>query len=219
MVWVNSKMTLHPNFDQFGNWENGTQVESDIEDLEEISTDWENEQILNQRSQSPEHIELFLEETKVLEHGNENICFVCAKTFKHQIRLDRHIFYEHEVSPESPHGCEICSKYFFDENDLSKHKGDIHSGKKICDQCGETFEILSLFKKHCNEKHSVNPKTCNICDYEASKTDRGCKSLQYHILQKHPDPTRLTCHICYHQCKSLTEVFVHYQVRVLYLLF
>ena len=153
-----------------------------------------------------------------------NICHVCAKSFKGQKRLDRHIFYDHENSPKSNHKCENCMVYFFTEVDLILHSKNTHSGEKMCDQCGKTFEMPSLLKKHYLAEHSETAKIhkkCEICGYEG-KTKSGpssnLKSLHAHMLQKHPDTSRLGCQICNHQSTTLSDTYVHFKVRILILL-
>ena len=155
---------------------------------------------------------------------DDNICHVCAKSFKGQKRLDRHIFYDHENSPKSNHKCENCMAYFFTEVDLNLHSKNIHGGEKMCDQCGKTFEMPSLLKKHYLAEHSETAKLhkkCEICGYEG-KTKSGpssnLKSLHVHMLQKHPDTSRLRCQICDHQSTTLSDIYVHFKVRILILL-
>ena len=90
---------------------------------------------------------------------------------------------------------------------------DIHGGEKMCDQCGETFDMSSLLKQHYKNVHSVTTinRTCKICGYECKSTGI---SFQAHMLQKHPDPARLTCQICNHLSTSLRDTYVHFQVRI-----
>ena len=155
---------------------------------------------------------------------DENICHVCAKSYKVQTLLDKHVFYDHDSSPESDHKCETCIEYFFNETDLVSHIKNIHGGEKMCDQCGKTFEMPSLLKKHYQVVHSENSKIhkkCEICGYESSKAKSGpsnnLKSLHAHMLQKHPDTSRLRCQICDHQSTSLSDTYVHFKVRTLIL--
>ena len=131
---------------------------------------------------------------------------------KGQTRIDRHIFYDHDNSPKSDHQCETCTAYFFNQADLMSHNKDIHGGEKMCDQCGETFDMPSLLKNHYLNVHSAAKirKTCDICGYVVQQS----KSLHSHMLQKHPEQTRLTCQICSHLSTSLRNTFVHFQVRI-----
>ena len=89
---------------------------------------------------------------------------------------------------------------------------DIHGGEKMCDQCGETFDMPTLLKKHYKNVHSVSTinRTCKTCGYECKTTGI---SFQAHMLQKHPDPSRLSCQICNHLSTSLRDKYVHFQVR------
>ena len=57
---------------------------------------------------------------------DDNICHVCAKSYKFQTLLDKHVFYDHDSSPESAHKCETCIEYFFNETDLLSHVKNIH---------------------------------------------------------------------------------------------
>ena len=86
----------------------------------------------------------------------------------------------------------------------------------MCDQCGETFDMPSLLKQHYKNVHSVTTinRTCKTCGYEGKTTGSSSKSLHAHMLQKHPDPIRLTCQICNHLSTSLRDTFVHFQVRI-----
>ena len=93
---------------------------------------------------------------------------------------------------------------------------DIHGGEKMCDQCGETFDMPSLLKQHYKNVHSVFTinRTCKTCGYEGKTTGSSSKSLHAHMLQKHPDPARLTCQICNHLSTSLRDTYVHFKVRI-----
>ena len=85
----------------------------------------------------------------------------------------------------------------------------------MCDQCGETFDMPSLLKQHYKNVHSVFTinRTCKTCGYEGKTTGSSSKSLHAHMLQKHPDPARLTCQICNHLSTSLRDTYFHFQVR------
>ena len=146
---------------------------------------------------------------------DDNICHVCAMSFNTQCRLEKHVFYEHENSPQSNHVCEICISYFFNEVDLIQHNENIHDGEKICDQCGETFENPFLLKKHFKVVHSEKTTSvgpiCKICKYQAKDDLFGYKGLPAHMLKKHPDPKRLVCYICNHSTTSLNDIYDHFQ--------
>ena len=144
------------------------------------------------------------------------VCHICAKSLKGQTRIDRHIFYDHDNSPKSDHKCETCTAYFFNQTDLMLHNKEIHGGEKMCDQCGETFDMPSLLKQHYKNVHSVFTinRTCKTCGYEGKTTGSSSKSLHAHMLQKHPDPERLTCQICNHLSTSLRDTYFHFQVRI-----
>ena len=144
---------------------------------------------------------------------DENICHVCAKSYKVQTLLDKHVFYDHDSSPESDHKCETCIAYFFNETDLLSHIKNIHGGEKMCDQCGKTFEMPSVLKKHYNDVHYIR-KICEICGYEGKTTGSKSKSIRAHMLEKHPDQSRLGCQICNHQSATLRDAYVHFQVMI-----
>ena len=146
---------------------------------------------------------------------DDNICHVCAKSYRFQTLLDKHVFYDHDSSPESDHKCETCIEYFFNETDLLSHNKNIHGGEKMCDQCGETFEMPSLLKKHYKDVHSIKiRKICELCGYECKTTGSSSKSVRAHMLQKHPDQSRLGCQICNHQSTTLSDTYVHFQVMI-----
>ena len=117
--------------------------------------------------------------------------------------------------------CEICNKYQFDEVDLKIHKEDFHGGEKICEQCGENFENPNLLKKHLREKHDpkIEKRSCKICGYlptnnggrVSATRGAGPKAMQYHMLQKHPDPSRLLCRICDKLQGNLNGLYLHFR--------
>ena len=92
------------------------------------------------------------------------------------------------------------------------HKEDFHGGEKICELCGENFENPNLLKKHFKEKHNSNilKNACKICGYVPTKNP-GPKGTQYHMLQKHPDPSRLLCQICGKRHENLTGMYLHFR--------
>ena len=138
------------------------------------------------------------------------ICHICAKLYR-QFELEKHVFYDHGEHSNTDYQCEICREYLFDETDLLAHKEDVHGGERICEHCGEKFDMPSLLKKHCQEKHPAIPKIqyiCKICNHENS---RGPKDLQYHMIQKHPDPARLLCQICDCLYENLNELYLHFR--------
>ena len=58
---------------------------------------------------------------------------------------------------------------------------------------------------------------CKLCDFEAKSNgvrSKGTMNLKKHMLQIHPDESRLTCQICNHQTTSLRDIYVHFKVSL-----
>lgn len=87
--------------------------------------------------------------------------------------------------------CELCSKQFRDESELSSHAKNHSCEKYKCDICDKRFSILSNFNVHKRIHKRDKPFRCDVC----GKSFRLAKSLTVHMAL-HSESDSFNCEIC-----------------------
>ena len=122
-------------------------------------------------------------------------CKQCAKKFRTQATLERHVFYNHSVYNENlekayvldvnwnTFNCKSCTRVYKFKKDIRWHVNTKH---KKCDLCGELMQKESFLYEHIDAKHS----RCNMCQEIY---------LNEEELKKHTDNThvnKIECDKC-----------------------
>ena len=84
--------------------------------------------------------------------------------------------------------CDICHLRFKREAAKQRHMLAKHNIDIVCDQCGDSFSVLALFRKHQSESHPSY--VCNICGI--SKPTKS--ALDLHTEAQHSEG--VSCHYC-----------------------
>ncbi|CAF1001639.1 unnamed protein product [Adineta steineri] len=99
---------------------------------------------------------LQIQYANAINHGEEFICGLCAKTFKLQRLLNRHLKNHSQLKR---YLCTFCGKGFNDTFDLKRHTRT-HTGVRPfkCDQCDKAFTQRCSLESHQRKVHGLNHK-------------------------------------------------------------
>ena len=94
----------------------------------------------------------------------ENVCHICAKSYRDKLLLDEHMIIAHGQG-ERKFKCDQCDKSFTRQFFLKTHQ-ETHAKATLfkCDQCPKTFWMKSYLRTHVrmiHEKH--RPHKCDTC--------------------------------------------------------
>ena len=128
--------------------------------------------------------------------GTNCICQFCARRYKRQQSLKRHV----EAHENNEYSCSHCPKRFQTVYNMIIHIKRQHSKGKsefICQHCGKRFNSKVATSNHIKFKHNNGGKLCNIC----SKDFKDNYALQRH-LSSHDNKTD-KCTKCGREFKDL----------------
>ena len=60
------------------------------------------------------------------------------------------------------HGCAECGKTFTEKRTLVDHVTDIHTGKKVCPLCQESFRNFNIYMIQFHIMQGANCACCNM---------------------------------------------------------
>ncbi|KAI9558792.1 hypothetical protein GHT06_015581 [Daphnia sinensis] len=88
-------------------------------------------------------------------------CGICAKDFRHQYTLMRHL---PTHTDERKFLCDVCDKAFRQMSTLSQHRA-IHSNARpyVCEVCQKTFNRVSTLISHRRTHFDDKPHKCHVC--------------------------------------------------------
>ena len=84
--------------------------------------------------------------------------------------------------------CDICHLRFKRKAGKQRHMLGKHNIDIVCDQCGDSFSVWTVFRKHHSESHTSY--VCNICGI--SKPTKP--ALDHHTEAQHSEG--VSCHYC-----------------------
>ncbi|PNF39054.1 hypothetical protein B7P43_G04856 [Cryptotermes secundus] len=146
-------------------------------------------------------------------------CGICAKEFRHQYTLMRHL---PTHTDERNFKCETCGKAFRQMSTLSQHRA-IHSDARpyVCELCKKTFNRVSTLISHRKTHSEHKPHKCQVCGkgfhqkgnlrnhifthtnerpYKCELCGKGfnqMSNLMCHKAHTHGDKSRYICHLCH----------------------
>ena len=132
-------------------------------------------------------------------------CPHCPWKFYLAWKLKRHMTRAHENAPDTnKFPCEMCTKDFFKEAALKNHVAKVHPGPYQCNFCkAKPFTDREKFKQHCDEKHSGNCVTCDLCELQFSSG----RNLQIH--EQHSHLKTHLCDLCGYSFSRKDEMLEH----------
>ncbi|KAI4485349.1 hypothetical protein M0804_006854 [Polistes exclamans] len=129
-------------------------------------------------------------------------CGICAKEFRHQYTLMRHL---PTHTDERNFKCEICGKAFRQLSTLSQHKA-IHSDARpyVCEFCKKTFNRVSTLISHRKTHSEHKPHKCHIC----GKGFHQKGNLRNHVFT-HTNERPYKCDICGKGFNQMSNLVCH----------
>ncbi|XP_071540795.1 uncharacterized protein [Panulirus ornatus] len=94
-------------------------------------------------------------------------CSVCAKTFKQNEYLRKHM---RKHTGEKPFACRECSKSFTCKSELNRHSKR-HSSERphMCSDCGQSFKMRHNLRRHLKAHSGTQQWKCLLCSLVFSK--------------------------------------------------
>ncbi|XP_046388306.1 zinc finger protein 628-like [Ischnura elegans] len=129
-------------------------------------------------------------------------CGICAKEFRHQYTLMRHL---PTHTDERNFKCETCGKAFRQMSTLSQHRA-IHSDARpyVCEFCKKTFNRVSTLISH-RKTHSENkPHKCQMC----GKGFHQKGNLRNHVFT-HTNERPYKCELCGKGFNQMSNLMCH----------
>lgn len=129
-------------------------------------------------------------------------CGICAKDFRHQYTLMRHL---PTHTDERKFVCDVCDKAFRQMSTLSQHRA-IHSNARpyVCEVCQKTFNRVSTLISHRRTHFDDKPHKCHVC----GKGFHQKGNLKNHIFS-HSNERPYRCEICGRGFNQMSNLVVH----------
>lgn len=151
----------------------------------------------------------------LLHHDVTYICEYCKKRFTNKQGLDRHINYNHNVTPLE-FQCVKCNAYF-DTMDKMEDHFVVHytspSNSFSCNHCDRTFTTFAAKNKHVDLEHMVEIE-CSICHVVLPTKE----ALNKHNNNVHKPKTNgnkmYACNTCGKYFPGIKEILKHRETHV-----
>ncbi|XP_069703977.1 uncharacterized protein [Periplaneta americana] len=129
-------------------------------------------------------------------------CGICAKEFRHQYTLMRHL---PTHTDERNFKCETCGKAFRQMSTLSQHRA-IHSDARpyVCELCKKTFNRVSTLISHRKTHSEHKPHKCQMC----GKGFHQKGNLRNHIFT-HTNERPYKCELCGKGFNQMSNLMCH----------
>lgn len=129
-------------------------------------------------------------------------CGFCAKEFRHQYTLTRHL---PTHTGERNFKCEICGKAFRQLSTLSQHRA-IHTDARpyVCELCKKTFNRVSTLISHRKTHSDYKPHKCSTC----GKGFHQKGNLRNHIYT-HTNMRPYKCELCGKGFNQMSNLMCH----------
>ena len=119
---------------------------------------------------------------------------------------------EHSDNPktkEKLYSCSLCSKSFFNSNQLLQHK-KIHTGNKphCCSECTKPFARLDHLKRHMRLHTGEKPYSCLLC----TKSFVQASDLKKHV-RTHTGEKPFSCLGCTKTFASSSNLTQHMKIQ------
>ncbi|XP_063710123.1 gastrula zinc finger protein XlCGF57.1-like [Culicoides brevitarsis] len=121
----------------------------------------------------------------------KHVCSICGEKYLTKTSFLTHMREKHPNNPEFV--CEICSKGFFDIQELKKHK-NLHNFKRfVCDVCSKSFPTKSKLTTHLDVHFRKNTVDCEICGKKFASKSGYRVHLKKHLGMWDKN---LSCEVC-----------------------
>jgi len=129
-------------------------------------------------------------------------CGICAKDFRHQYTLMRHL---PTHTDERKYICDVCNKAFRQMSTLSQHRA-IHSNARpyVCEVCQKTFNRVSTLISHRKTHFDDKPHKCHEC----GKGFHQKGNLKNHVFS-HTNERPYRCEVCGRGFNQMSNLVVH----------
>ncbi|XP_067444536.1 zinc finger protein 771-like [Thunnus thynnus] len=127
----------------------------------------------------PKHAALADNGIEALEtHRENNLCYICGKTFTTRTHLKRHLLVH---TGQKPHCCKVCGKRFARGECLRIHMR-IHTVEKpyTCEVCGKGFRQRGNMICHIRTHTGEKPHRCVICSRPFAYKKDMLRHMQVH---------------------------------------
>ncbi|XP_046460087.1 zinc finger protein 343-like isoform X3 [Daphnia pulex] len=169
------------------------------EELEELRNQSANEDMLIDPKDKLHLVKYVKIEGRILKLWE---CGICAKDFRHQYTLMRHL---PTHTDERKFVCDVCDKAFRQMSTLSQHRA-IHSNARpyVCEVCQKTFNRVSTLISHRRTHFDDKPHKCHVC----GKGFHQKGNLKNHLFS-HSNERPYRCEICGRGFNQMSNLVVH----------
>jgi KRAB domain-containing zinc finger protein len=150
-------------------------------------------ELCGKRCRSLSDLQTHLEEHK----GEQFACPQCAKLFRTQRRLTKHIQGVHEGGYRNPaseadyaYACDVCGRKFHLKTNFNRHKlKHTEERSQMCSICGSTFKSLPDLKRHVEGVHDKSRKKvyqykCDVCNKHFYMKSHLTEHMYSHSTEK-----------------------------------
>lgn len=116
-----------------------------------------------------------------VKYSDDNLCYVCGKTFTTRTHLKRHLLVH---TGQKPHCCQECGKRFSRRECLRVHMR-VHSVEKpyTCELCGKGFKQRSNMMCHMRTHTGEKPHPCVICSRTFTHKKDMLRHMEVHSMK------------------------------------
>lgn len=149
---------------------------------------------------------LHLDDTHSELNKGEFLC-KCGKIFQTAYRLKRH---ENRIHSDKEYPCNMCTKIFLKQTNLTNHKTLYHNPRSACKICGKMIPPGWLTTKHLKLHEAPLFK----CGFEGCSKEYHIKLLlKKHIASRHEPDKKVVCSKCQKTFQSIYALKHHQKVQ------
>ncbi|GAB0086546.1 hypothetical protein DMENIID0001_006320 [Sergentomyia squamirostris] len=145
-------------------------------------------------------------------------CSICKIKIITPYDLKVHEAHQREELPLRSFSCDLCEESFSTKTSLKRHFQQVHDGK-FCQECGEHFNTVHLYKNHRRTHHSTvadvpdagthpGKHQCSVCGLRK----RSQKEVEIHMVS-HTGEKKFHCSVCSRKFGYATSLKDHMRIR------